>query len=138
VERTSAQFAGALRGFPRARWRDSPAGQANSLAGILQHLLDCEPWWSVNIGVPVGERPARVEVSRCQSVAAAMRAFGAARNGLLSRLRELPDSFFETRPATCHYGGLQSGAELCLYIAEHDFYHQGQIAMLGMALTSEG
>jgi hypothetical protein len=39
---------------------------------------------------------------------------------------------------TCEYGGLKSGAELCLYIGEHDFYHAGQIWMLEMAFSAEG
>ena len=62
-------------------------------------------------------------------------AYRKAREHLLGLLRAKPDEFFETRVPTSEYGDfLQSGAELCFYLAQHDYYHNGQIQMLEMAL----
>ena len=132
IVRTTDHFTRALRGFPSDRWRDAPGGEAKSLLDILQHLADCEPWWLLNIGVPEEERPPEPDLRACESADEALRLFRQARRRLRAILAKKPDEFFEQRFPSRYYGRLHSGAELCLYIAEHDFYHTGQIETLKM------
>lgn len=138
VERTTDALFRDIDSFPLDRWREPAVGKANDLFGVLEHLLDCEPWWLINIGVPKEEWPPLREPDSFGSAQEMIDAYRGTRDHLLGLLREKPDEFFETRPETCEYGDfLQSGAELCFYMAEHDYYHNGQIQMLEMALQSE-
>lgn len=137
VERTTDAFFRDIKSFPLSRWRESPGGNANDLFGVLKHLLECEGWWLINIGVPREQWPSLRGPDSCGSAEEMIEAYRQARDHLLGVLRGQPEEFFETRPETCEYGDfLQSGAELCFYMAQHDYYHNGQIQMLEMALQS--
>ena len=135
LERTTRDIVRDAARVPADRWRDSPAGSANSLCEVLGHLIECEDWWLINLGVPDAERPPVPSLEGVESGEAAAALFSAARQHLLDHLSGLPDSFFENRVPACQYGGMATGADLLLYTAEHDFYHDGQIQMLEMAFT---
>ena len=138
LRRTTRQLRHVTRGFPLERWRESPGGEANSLFGVLEHLVSCEDWWLHNIG----EQPRldaaarRRQIAACASAQEMLELLWSARRRLMRLLRQRPDASYERPVPTSRYGSrLQSGAELCCYIGEHDFYHAGQIAMLAMALA---
>ncbi len=137
LERTTDCFREAIADFPLELWRRSPGGQANSLLGILEHLIWCEDWWRLNIGSSEREDEAtiRSKIDACQSAGDLVDYFISARGRLLEMIAELPDEFFGSPVPTCEYGNLKSGAELCFYIGEHDFYHSGQVRMLEMAFA---
>jgi uncharacterized damage-inducible protein DinB len=138
LRRTTDNFHGVMEEFPLDRWRESPGGEANDLFGILTHLIECERWWRMNIGVPEDERPAMPTAEERESAEQVVEVFRRAREGLIQLLSDRPDEFFEQPVPECHYGNLHSGAELFLYAAEHDFWHLGQIKMLEMALAPSG
>jgi uncharacterized damage-inducible protein DinB len=138
LKRTTDAIVHDVRQFPLDRWRESPGGEANDLFGILLHLIECEPWWLDNIGIPENERPPLPKPEEYGSAEDMLQTFRKARKHLLSVLGDRPDGFFENPVPTCKYGRLHSGAELFLYAAEHDFYHVGQINMLQMALAKPG
>lgn len=135
LKRTTDALFRDLKDFPLERWREKPGGDANDLFGILLHLIQCEPWWLDNIGIPEAERPSLPKPGEYQSAEQMMETLRDARRHLRGILEERPDTFFEEPVPTCKYGHLHSGAELFLYAAEHDFYHVGQINMLEMALA---
>jgi len=139
LDRTTRCLRESFDAFPQDRWRESPRGQANSLREVLGHLCGVEQWWRENLG---WEDRSDWSTAEQQALAAealdhVLAQFTAAREGLLRFLTERPDSFFESPLPSCRYGGLQTGAELCLYMGEHDFYHAGQIQMLEMAFTDD-
>ncbi len=139
LARTTECLRESFAAFPKRRWRESPRGQASSLVEVLEHLYRCEYWWRGNLGLERGEThwPALPTLPKCRSVAQAVRHFDEARDGMLTLLAGKPDEFFENPVPTCRYGGLLTGAELCLYLGEHDFYHAGQIRMLEMAFAKD-
>lgn len=121
---------------PPDRWQESPAGQAKSLRQVLEHLIQCEDWWLINLGVPEQERPPVPDLTRPTSAREMAGLFRAAREHLIGVVHDLPDGFFDNPVPACHYGGLRTGADLLLYAAEHTFYHDGQIQMLELAFRS--
>ena len=137
LERTTDGILRDVAQVPADRWRDSPAGRAKSLCDVLGHLIECEDWWLISLGVPAAERPPVPGLGEVGSAEQAAALFSAARRHLLDLLSGLADSFFENAVPTCEYGGLQTGADLLLYTAGHDFYHDGQIQMLELAFSAE-
>jgi uncharacterized damage-inducible protein DinB len=138
LQRTSKCLRESFAAFPAEHWRESPRGQANSLREVLGHLCGVEHWWRENLGW--SDRSdwgtAQGEALAAATLAEVLEQFDAARDGLLQFLAEQPDAFFENPVPACQYGGLQTGADLCLYMGEHDFYHAGQVQMLEMAFTA--
>jgi len=138
LQRTTKVLRDVTGRFPLDRWRESPGGQANSLFGVLDHLVWCEDWWLANIGAEerFSETARRERVAACASAEEMLELVWSGRRLLMRTLRKQPDTFWENPVPTSHYGNrFQSGAELCCYMAEHDFWHAGQIEMLRMALT---
>ena len=139
LERTTGCLRESFSTFPADHWRDAPGGQANSLLGVLGHLCGVEQWWRQNLGCDDRSdwRTAEEQAMASASLSEVLAQFSSARDGLLAFLAERPDSFFGSPVPTCEYGNLQTGAELCLYMGEHDFYHAGQIQMLEMAFSED-
>jgi len=137
LERTTKCLWESFASFPKRRWRESPGGRANSFQGVLTHLYWCEDWWRLNIGStePDDEEIIRQQLEACSSARELIALFNRRRRRLLRILAAQPEGFFDDPVPTCHHGGLRTGAELCLYMGEHDFYHAGQIQMLEMALA---
>lgn len=138
LRRTTDAIVHDVRQFPLDRWHESPGGEANDLFGVLLHLIQCGPWWLLNIGMPGADRTPLPGRDEYQSAEQMLETFRKGRDHLLGILEERPDEFFENPVPDCHYGHLHSGTELFLYAAEHDFYHVGQINMLQMALAKPG
>jgi len=137
LERTTGCLRESFAAFPADHWRDAPQGRANSLLGVLGHLCGVEQWWRQNLGYEDRSdwRTAEGQARASASLPEVLAQFNAARDGLLGWLAGRPDSLFESPVPTCEYGNLRTGAELCLYMGEHDFYHAGQIQMLEMAFS---
>lgn len=135
LRRTTDVILHSAAGVPADRWREGPVGCANCLCEVLEHLVKCEDWWLINVGVPVGERPPVPDASQAASAAEAAALFAAARRHLIDHLSSLPEGFFEAAVPACRYELFCSGAELVHYMAEHDSYHDGQIQMLEMAFA---
>lgn len=135
LRRTSEQFDRIMEDFPVDRWQESPKGFANPLRGVLEHLVDVEGWWLINIGEP---ESGACDPGDPRSVASAnelAEMLRAARTALLELLDANPDGFFNNPLPTCRYPHLTTGADLCVYMSQHDFYHYGQVEMLKMAFT---
>lgn len=135
LTRTTREVIKDSANVPAGRWQDVPAGRAKSLREVLKHLIECEGWWLVNIGVPREERPPLPDLSPVQSPEEMVGLFRAAREHLMGVVRGLPESFFDNRVPTSDYEDLETGADLLLYTAEHDYYHDGQIQMLELAFA---
>jgi uncharacterized damage-inducible protein DinB len=139
LERTTKCLRESFEAFPSESWQEAPRSGTSSFADVLSHLYGVEHWWRLNIGCEDREDDATIgqRLAVCASADDLVALFDHARDGLLSLLAEKPDAFFENPVPTCHYGGLKTGADLCLYMGEHDFYHAGQVQMLEMAYSDD-
>lgn len=137
LEHTTDDLMSHANGVPRRRWEEPAAPGAGSLRTILTHLILCEDWWLINIGVPENERPPVPNLAVVNSAKKMLDLLRAAREHLLEVLRGLPNGFYERPVPTCHYGGMRTGADLILYASQHDYYHLGQLCTLAMAFGKE-
>ncbi len=137
IERTTRWFEDVIKDFPVHRWRESPGGEANDFRGVMIHLINSIDWFLRNLAVPEEIRPAPPNPEACQSGQELVEMFRTARAKQLDVLRSLPEEQFDQPSPECKYP-FNSGAELILYSAEHDFWHIGQIQMLKMALSPQG
>jgi uncharacterized damage-inducible protein DinB len=136
LRHTTTALTRCLAQFPKDHWQDSAGGAAKSAEAVLAHVLQAERFWRLNIGVPVapGEVPPRRR-GRGDSPADQIERFRQLRRRLNEILEASPDAFFENPVPTCRYPQYATGAALCLYIARHDYYHDGQLRMLEMLFT---